>query len=206
MLRVVIVLMVILSAGPALARKERAIKVTSLPAHATVAYIGQESRSPIGWVGLCRETPSECQIDVSQPAVIEMNIDVWRTLVRINTGVNAEIKPMSDQEQWGVVERWNLPTTGAGDCEDYALLKRKRLADAGLSRRAMLMTVVIDETGGGHAILTVRTTHGDYVLDNKRNAIMAWESTGYNFVKRESQDVVGWVGMGEQTASTTAGN
>jgi predicted transglutaminase-like cysteine proteinase len=70
----------------------------------------------------------------------------------------------------------------------------------------MLMTVVIDETGGGHAILTVRTNRGDYILDNKRNAIMPWEATGYHFVKRESQDVVGWVGMGEQTASTTAGN
>ena len=41
-------------------------------------------------------------------------------------------------------DRWDLPTTGYGDCEDMQLLKRKLLAERGLPRRAMRMTVVIN--------------------------------------------------------------
>lgn len=206
MFRVLITLTLVLAAGPALARKERAVQVVSLPTIATSASVGTESRPPIGWVGLCRDMPSECQLNTSEATSIEMNSDNWRKLIRINAEVNTQIKPMSDQEQWGTLEHWGLPVTGVGDCEDYALLKRKRLAEAGFPRRAMLMTVVIDETGGGHAILTVRTSRGDYILDNKRNAVLPWDATGYRFVKRESQDTVGWVAMGEQNPSTTAGN
>lgn len=206
MLRILIALTLMFAAGPVMARKERAVQVVSLPTTASIASIGTESRPPIGWVGLCRDMPTECRLDSSEASTFEMNLDTWRMIVRINTAVNADIKPMSDQDQWGVLEHWGLPTTGAGDCEDYALLKRKRLVEAGIPRRAMLMTVVIDETGGGHAILTLRTSRGDYVLDNKRNAVLPWDATGYRFVKRESQDNVGWVAMGEQNPSTTAGN
>ncbi len=46
---------------------------------------------------------------------------------------------------------------GYGDCEDYALLKRKMLMQAGWPREALLMTVVRDKKGEGHAVLTVKT-------------------------------------------------
>ena len=61
-----------------------------------------------------------------------------------------------------------------GDCEDFQLLKRRMLVERGLSRRAMRMTVVIDELGEGHAVLTVRTDRGDYILDNKTSGGVAW--------------------------------
>ena len=57
------------------------------------------------------------------------------------------------------------------------------------------MTVVIDELGEGHAVLTVCTDRGDYILDNKTSAILPADQTGYVFVKRESQDVVVWVSL-----------
>ena len=50
------------------------------------------------------------------------------------------------------------------------------------------MTVVIDEKGEGHAVLTLITSRGDLILDNKTNAVLPWTQTGYTFVKRESQD------------------
>jgi len=67
------------------------------------------------------------------------------------------------------------------------LQKRKMLLQAGWPREALLITVVRDKAGDGHAILTVKTDRGEYVLDNQTDAILLWSDTGYRFVKRQSQ-------------------
>lgn len=175
-----------------------------LPAPTSAAPTDFETRMPLGWGDFCRSFPAECTLNVAEPDVLQLTPQLWRQLQKVNRTVNREIEPLGDMEQWGVVERWTLPTTGAGDCEEYALLKRQRLARAGIPRRALLMTVVIDETGGGHAILTVRTDRGDFILDNKRDAILDWRSTGYRFVKRQDQSRAGWVGMEDVTTTVTA--
>ena len=101
-------------------------------------------------------------------------------------------------DHWGVVERWNYPDDGYGDCEDYALQKRKMLMQAGWPRPALLMTVVRDRNGDGHAVLTVRTDKGEFILDNEVDEILPWSDTGYHFVKRQSQsDPNVWVSLGE---------
>jgi predicted transglutaminase-like cysteine proteinase len=41
--------------------------------------------------------------------------------------------------------------------------------------------------GNGHAVLTVTSDKGDYVLDNQTEKILLWSETGYHFVKRQSQ-------------------
>jgi predicted transglutaminase-like cysteine proteinase len=92
-----------------------------------------------------------------------------------------------------VVDRWDFPDDGTGDCEDFQLLKRRMLVGRGLPRRALRMTVVIDDIGEGHAVLMVRTDRGDLILDNKTNAILSAQGTGYAFVKREGQDGLAWV-------------
>ena len=94
----------------------------------------------------------------------------------------------------------NQGYTGKGDCEDYRLLKRRILAEQGLSRRAMRMTVVIDEEGGGHAVMMVRTDRGDLILDNRRPAILPWTQTGYVYIKAEGQDGMEWVSLGGATS------
>jgi predicted transglutaminase-like cysteine proteinase len=109
-------------------------------------------------------------------------------------------------EHWGVVDRWDFPEDGYGDCEDYQLLKRKLLAERGLSRRAMRMTVVIDEQGEGHAVLMIRTSRGDYILDNKTSAVLPWRDTGYTYVKREGQDSTAWVSLGGVSSPTATAN
>jgi predicted transglutaminase-like cysteine proteinase len=109
---------------------------------------------------------------------------------------------MTDRQHWGVEDRWDYPEDGVGDCEDFQLLKRKLLAEAGLPRRAMRMTVVIDAEGDGHAVLTVRTDAGDLILDNKRDAVLAWNETGYEFIKREGSDTKAWVALGGEPART----
>src|SRR5579859_1042130 len=87
---------------------------------------------------------------------------------------------------------------GYGDCEDYVLLKRKMLIDAGWPREALLITVVRDKKGEGHAVLTVKTDKGEFILDNQNENVVAWTETGYRFVKRQSQsDPNVWVSLGD---------
>ncbi|MGS0639375.1 transglutaminase-like cysteine peptidase [Citrobacter sp. VF227] len=130
----------------------------------------------------------------------------WSTIVSINRRVNKAVHPMTDMDHWHVADQWNLAEDGFGDCEDYQLLKRHLLAEAGLPRRAMRMTVVVDANGEGHAVLTLLTDRGDLVLDNKTNDILPWHRTGYVFVKRESQDAIAWVSLGGVTSPVTTAN
>ena len=113
---------------------------------------------------------------------------------------------MTDLEHWGVVEKWSYPDDGYGDCEDYVLLKRRMLMQAGWPRSALLITVVRDQNGDGHAVLTVRSNKGEFILDNQNEKIVLWSETGYRFVKRQSQsDPNVWVLLGEPNpAAATA--
>jgi predicted transglutaminase-like cysteine proteinase len=160
-----------------------------------------------GWVKFCERYPGECDLNIAEASTIQLNSRNWKALQTVNRKVNTTIKPKTDMEHWGVVDRWDLPEDGYGDCEDFQLLKRKLLVEQyGLPKRAFRMTVVIDEQGEGHAVMMVRTNEGDLVLDNKRSAILPWHETGYVFVKREGQDGREWVSLGEQTSPTTTAN
>ena len=98
------------------------------------ASLGETARSPIGWVEFCADNAGECAGGPSQPRDIVMSQTAWRDLLRVNHWVNENVKPMTDMDHWGVIEKWSLPTDGYGDCEDYVLLKRKMLIDAGWPR------------------------------------------------------------------------
>jgi len=162
------------------------------------ASLGDTTRAPIGWVDFCAENPVECRGGPSEPRDIVMSQTAWRDLLKVNRWVNDTIKPMTDMDHWGVIEKWSLPTDGYGDCEDYVLLKRKMLIDAGWPREALLITVVRDKKGEGHAVLTVKTDKGEFILDNQNEAVVLWTETGYRFVKRQSQaDPNVWVSLGE---------
>jgi predicted transglutaminase-like cysteine proteinase len=165
-----------------------------------------EARPLAAWTAFCQRYAAECAIDLNEPNRITLTPAIWATIVSVNRRVNASLTPISDMDHWGVPDRWDLAEDGAGDCEDFQLLKRQRLAAAGLPRRAMRMTVVIDEKGEGHAVLTLITDRGDFVLDNKESAVLAWHRTGYVFIKRESADTVAWVSLGGVTSPVTTAN
>ena len=170
--------------------------LASLPSASAAIEKNGGARPVAAWVDFCRRHPTECAVDTSEPATITMTPEVWRTILSVNRRTNARIKPKTDTEHWALVDRWDFPEDGYGDCEDYQLLKRKLLAERGLSRRAMRMTVVIDDLGEGHAVLMIRTDRGDYILDNKTSAVLPWRDTGYTYVKREGQDSTAWVSLG----------
>jgi predicted transglutaminase-like cysteine proteinase len=160
--------------------------------------IGAPTRAPIGWTDFCVEYAPECETKPLEARDVVLTPKSWRDLVRINKWVNDSVWPMTDMDHWGVVERWNYPDDGYGDCEDYVLLKRKMLSQAGWPRQALLITVVRDKNGDGHAVLTVKTDKGELILDNQSQEILLWSETGYHFVKRQSQnDPNTWVSLGE---------
>jgi predicted transglutaminase-like cysteine proteinase len=163
----------------------------------TYVSIGATTRAPIGWVEFCNDNPKECPQNSVGPRDIVLTTKVWKDLVRINRWVNDTIQPETDMDHWGVLERWSYPDDGKGDCEDYVLLKRRMLIKAGWPREALLVTVVRDKKGDGHAVLTVATDRGDFILDNQEPEILLWSDTGYRFVKRQSQSNPNvWVALG----------
>jgi predicted transglutaminase-like cysteine proteinase len=160
--------------------------------------VGAPTRPPIGWTDFCVEYAPECDTRPIEARDVVLTPKAWKDLARINKWANDSIWPITDMDHWGVVERWNYPDDGYGDCEDYVLLKRKMLLQAAWPRQALLITVVRDKNGDGHAVLTVKTDKGEFILDNQNAEILLWSETGYHFVKRQSQtDPNNWVALGE---------
>ncbi len=154
---------------------------------------------PVGYVKFCAANPAECvSYSFSEKLAstrVKMNAVRWNQLYQVNTSVNRKIAPVTDQELYGIAENWTYPAT-AGDCEDYLLLKKRELETLGFQPKALRITVVLQEKGEGHAVLTVTTNEGDYVLDNRRNEIMLWTDTNYTFLKRQSDsDPRHWVSL-----------
>ena len=152
------------------------------------AEVGEVTSVPYGWVDFCNRYAGECDGPALPPLMVVLNPRALREIDRVNRSVNAGVTPVTDMDHWGVVDRWDYPVDHKGDCEDYALLKRQILMKAGYPRQALLMTVVKDAQGDGHAILTVKTDRGEFVLDNMVDAILAWNQSGYRFVKRQSEE------------------
>ena len=114
-----------------------------------------------------------------------------------------KIAPISDQDLYGEPERWVYPTD-AGDCEDYLLLKKRYLEGLGFPPEALLITVVLDEKTEGHAVLTVTTDGGDFILDNRRNDVLRWSDVNYTFLKRQSHsNPAQWMALVKQPTSNS---
>jgi predicted transglutaminase-like cysteine proteinase len=159
------------------------------------------AKAPIGYLGFCREHAPDCAPDHKQPVQIVLTKQSFDELVQVDQSINHRIKPATDMDVYGVAEKWEYPVD-RGDCEDYVLLKRKTLLDAGWPQSALLITVVLDTHGDGHAVLSVVTDRGDYVLDNLTDNVLPWQQTGYRYVKRQSQyDEQKWVYVGPADAA-----
>lgn len=150
--------------------------------------------APAGFVSFCLRFPDQCMTSKDAPATITLTSAQWFELQEVNLAVNRAIKPMDDERHYGRAEYWNIPTDGFGDCEDYALTKRHDLIAAGFPAKALRIAVVLTARNESHAVLSVVTDHGDYVLDNLSNAIQSWDDTGYQWIERQDPAKAwGWV-------------
>ena len=154
-----------------------------------------KSLPPVGYVEFCSHDEDECKAKSASKGQLAMSPDSWNMLNQVNTYVNGKIKPISDKDLYHVAEKWAYPTS-AGDCEDYVLLKKRYLQSMGFPTNELLITVLLDERGDGHAVLTVVSDNGDFILDNRRDDILRWDQTPYKFLKRQSQlDSKQWLSL-----------
>ncbi|MBX8782148.1 transglutaminase-like cysteine peptidase [Ochrobactrum sp. GRS2] len=156
---------------------------------------GGQTSQPIGHYEFCKRMPAECNVTSTQTAPVKLDQATWAKIVQVNVEVNALIQPMTDMEIYGVEEYWTYSTT-VGDCEEYVLLKRRELAKAGIPLSSLLITVLRKPDGEGHAVLTVRTDRGDFILDNLTDAVKNWQETDYTYLKRQAANHTGrWVSI-----------
>jgi len=162
-------------------------------AAARFMQVGAITSQPIGHYEFCQTYKDECNIKSTNTVAPRVTEFGWNVIRQINAKVNHDIMPMTDQEIFGRDEVWAYPKD-VGDCEDFALLKRKLLIEAGFSPADVLMTVVRKPDNEGHAVLTVRTSDGDFILDNLSADVKLWSETPYRFLKRQASFNTGrWV-------------
>ncbi|KAA3503909.1 transglutaminase [Rhizobium rhizogenes] len=172
---------------------------------AAVMRVIGKANPPIGHYEFCQTYQSECQATSVDTGPMKLTEERWKAMLDVNYTANTTITPMTDMEIYGVEERWAYPTT-VGDCEDFVLLKRKMLMNKGFSASNLLITVVLQPNGEGHAVLTVRTDRGDFVLDNMRNKVMNWSETEYTYLKRQDTANPGrWVKIQDGRATNAVG-
>ena len=155
------------------------------------------AQPPMGFLEFCGRYPEECR-PLGTPGrwSIALTPTIWDLIRQVNHYINRRIQPATDEDIYNRPELWDYPEDNRGDCEDYVLLKKRYLEALGLPPEALLITVVLDENGEGHAVLMVRTDRGDLVLDNRRNDVRLWKRTGYQFLMRQSQRHPGrWVSL-----------
>jgi predicted transglutaminase-like cysteine proteinase len=161
---------------------------------------GGGTTQPIGHYEFCQRYHRECAQRTAATAPVELTRQLWSELITVNNRVNQRVEPRTDMEMWGRQEVWSYPDA-VGDCEDYVIEKRRELMAAGLPAGSLLITVVRQPNGDGHAVLTVRTSAGDYILDNLEGRVLAWQDTEYTYLKRQSDNNSGsWVSINDGRA------
>jgi predicted transglutaminase-like cysteine proteinase len=123
----------------------------------------------------------QCQAAQPCPAPAQKLIDLSRQgtgrsgrarIGVINRAVNLAIRPVSDETQWGIPDRWSEPLetlhSNSGDCEDYAIVKYAALLAAGLPKDAVKIVVLRNRLPNeDHAVVAVQVDHQWLILDNR---------------------------------------
>lgn len=181
-------------AGPAGAMPETFAPQTNTSKSPFMRVYGP-AQPPYGFVRFCERNPDACRARHIEDIRFQPTPERLSELDEVNRWVNHAVAPATDMEIYGVSEFWTFPVE-RGDCEDYALLKQKILIQRGWPKSSLLLTVVRDEKGEGHAVLTARTAQGDFVLDNKIDDVRLWNASGYYFLMRQSYlDPRVWVSL-----------
>lgn len=167
----------------------------SAQANSFLPETGVAASVPTGYIAFCMRQPADCATQSGSDSVT-LDKATWKLLNDVNENVNDDIWPMDDHRHYGRAEYWTIPADGYGDCDDYALTKRHQLIAKGIPEAALKIAVVFTARGEKHAVLTVTTDRGDYVLDNQISEILPWNETSLSWVARQSTKVSsGWVSL-----------
>ena len=185
-----------LSSRPELALGSLFHSSSALADNEVAPVLGGPAKPPSGYIGFCQRFLDQCIASEDAPREVHMTEALWHTLSEVNIALNEAIMAEGDASHYGTEEYWTIPTDGYGDCEDYVLAKRQVLIHLGLPEPALRIAVVITPRLVRHAVLTVVTDEGNFVLDNLRDDILPWDGTDYVFIKRQDPaSVSGWVSL-----------
>ncbi|MBL4876949.1 MAG: transglutaminase-like cysteine peptidase [Cohaesibacteraceae bacterium] len=146
-----------------------------------------ERRSSIGpkaFRVFCKSSPRDCRGGGASKTALGKT--TFKKLARINRAVNRAIKPKTD-----IRDIWSI-NVSQGDCEDYVLTKRRKLIAMGIPASSLRIAVGTTKRGVGHAVLIIRSTSGDLVLDNRNNSIRPWYKTDIKFLAMTSSNAKTW--------------
>ncbi|NIZ62279.1 hypothetical protein DL239_14990 [Sedimentitalea sp. CY04] len=153
--------------------------------------------APDGARQLCEVNAWACSVSPKTGKILKSDM---AEIVKVNRSVNRRTREVADITQFRVEEKWTLPTARGGDCEDFALLKKRDLIRLGYPAQSLLIATVLDTNRRGHAVLIVRTDKGDFVLDNLTDQIKSWSDTGYIFLRMQNpKKPTGWVRLASAT-------
>lgn len=151
----------------------------------------QPAKAPEGARHLCRNYPWACGAEAATP--LRQEADIASAVREVNLSVNRQVRPARDRDNYGMAENWTLPAGNRGDCEDYALLKKKLLIERGVPADKLLLAVVVNNGLEPHVVLLFRGEDADYLLDNMTDAVLPWRLSGYTVVKMQSAaDQTAW--------------
>ncbi len=146
--------------------------------------------APKAFYKFCKRDPGNCN-STGGAKVVQLTPGLKKQLGSVNSAVNRSVREASDLQTRGVEDDWRVGV-GVGDCEDFAIAKKDALRKRGWPASALLLTVARDNFGqGGHTVLTVRTTKGDLILDNRTRSVKNWKNTSYRYYARQSQQATG---------------
>lgn len=141
--------------------------------------------TPLPMQFFCASNPQECV--AARAATATWNDELHATLQRVNSQVNAAIRPQANPRGG-----WKI-NPASGDCNDYALTKRSRLIEMGIPAGALRLAVTQTSRGEKHLILVVKTNAGDVVLDNLSRSIKTLKQSGYPIFAMSSANPKRWV-------------
>ncbi|UWQ77556.1 transglutaminase-like cysteine peptidase [Leisingera sp. M658] len=171
----------------ALATSAAAVQpLPSAEAPPALVPVSRQVLPPLAHARFCLRHPGQCAVRGGSPQPAGSAQAQLAGVVAINLAVNRDITPQADGTVQGIADEWRLNAV-RGDCEDYALLKRKRLLDLGWPSASLRLATVLTPDGTGHAVLIARFRGGDFALDNLTNEIRPWRETGYRFLKIQSE-------------------
>lgn len=152
----------------------------------------ENALAPIASVSFCIKRPEQCR-NTGGPEVLKLTPDRETELLNINLAVNKSISPKKDATG---ADTWDVDVS-SGDCEDYALTKRRHLIALGWSSASLRIAVALTATGEGHAVLIARTSKGDLILDNRTGEIKDWKRTDLRILKIQTKEnPKRWVNVG----------
>ncbi|WP_051372058.1 transglutaminase-like cysteine peptidase [Leisingera aquimarina] len=179
----------VLAAGllaAALAGPAAAVQPPPAQEPAALVPVSRQVLPPLAHARFCLRHPGQCAVRGGNPQPARSAQAQLAELVRINLAVNRDITPQTDGTVQGIADEWRLNAV-RGDCEDYALQKRKRLINLGWPSKSLRLATVLAPDGTGHAVLIARFHGRDFALDNLTNEIRPWRETGYRFLKIQSE-------------------